>query len=130
MKQALAIAAMLLGWTVGATPSHGDGDAKKGAELFKVRCHACHTVDDGGTDKVGPNLFGVFGATAGKRAFSFELRHSAAMKESGIVWSDETLDGFLENPGKYLPGTRMPFVGFRNQSDRDDVIAYLKSVTQ
>ena len=130
MKPVLTITTMLLGVTIGATTSDAEGDAKRGAELFQVRCHACHSVDEGGADKVGPNLFGVFGATAGKRAFSFELRHSTAMKESGIVWSDETLDGFLENPGKYVSGTKMPFVGFRKKPDRDNVIAYLKSVTQ
>lgn len=130
MKQVLAISVLLLGLTAGAAPGHAEGDAKKGAELFQIRCHACHTVDEGGADKVGPNLYRLFGATAGKRAFSFELRHSTAMKESGIVWNDETLDGFLEDPGQYLPGNRMPFVGFRNKPDRDAVIAYLKSVTQ
>ena len=130
MKFILTISAMVVALTYGATPGHAEGDVKAGAEKFKIRCSACHTVEEGGIDKVGPNLHGVIGATAGKRAFSFELRHSTAMKESGIVWTDETLDGFLENPGKYLPGTRMPFVGFRKKPDRDDVIAYLKSVTQ
>ncbi len=130
MKLVLAIFAMFLALTTGAVPGHAEGDAKKGEETFISRCWSCHTVDQGGPDKIGPNLFGVFGATAGKRAFSYELRHSSEIKESGIVWNDETLDGFLENPQKYLPGTKMPFVGFRNKPDRDNVIAYLKSVTQ
>ena len=130
MKIIFATLAMFLALTMQAPPSQAEGDAKRGEETFQIRCHACHTVDQGGADKVGPNLFGLFGATAGKRAYSFELRHSKAMKESGIVWNDESLDGFLENPGKFLPGTKMPFVGFRKKPDRDDVIAYLKSVTQ
>ncbi|NKB47982.1 MAG: c-type cytochrome [Alphaproteobacteria bacterium] len=121
---------MLVALATGATPSHAEGNVKEGAKKFEIRCSACHTVEQGGIDKVGPNLFGVIGATAGKRAFSFELRHSKEMKESGIVWNDETLHGFLEDPGKYLPGTKMPFVGFRKKPDRDDVIAYLKSATK
>lgn len=130
MKYVVALSAIFLALTAGATPGQAEGDIEKGEKIFEIRCAACHSVDQGGIDKVGPNLFGVFGATAGKRAFSFELRHSTAMKESGIVWSEETLDGFLEYPGKYIPGTKMPFVGFRNKPDRDNVIAYLKSVTQ
>lgn len=130
MKPLVALPAILFALTAVTTPSHADGNVKEGARKFEIRCQACHTVEQGGEDKVGPNLFGVIGATAGKRAFSFDLRHSKAMKESGIVWNDETLDGFLEDPGKFLPGTRMPFVGFRKKSDRDDIIAYLKSATK
>ena len=130
MKFIVAIPAMFLALTTGAAPGHAEGDAKKGEVTFQQRCHACHTVDEGGADKVGPNLFGVFGATAGKRAFSYERRHSSEIKASGIVWNEETLDGFLENPRNYLPGTKMPFVGFRKKTDRDNVIAYLKSATQ
>ena len=130
MKHILAIFAMVLALTTGAVPGRAEGDAKKGEETFISRCWSCHTVEEGGPDKVGPNLFGVIGATAGKRAFSYEQRHSTEMKESGIVWSEETLDRWLENPGKFISGTKMPFVGFRKQTDRDNVIAYLKSVTR
>ena len=130
MKHLLATFAITLALTAGAAPGHAEGDAATGKDTFTSRCWACHTVEEGGPDKVGPNLFGVFGAKAGKRAFSFERRHSAAMKQSGVVWSEETLDRFLENPGKFIPGTKMPFVGFRKKTDRENVIAYLKSVTQ
>ena len=130
MKPVPAISALLFAVTVGTAPGHAEGDLAKGENIFKQRCRACHTVERGGEDKAGPNLFGIFGATAGKRAFSFDLRHSKAIKKSGIVWTDETLDGFLENPRQFLPGTRMTFVGFRNKPDRDAVIAYLKVATQ
>jgi cytochrome c len=128
MKHVLAIFTLSLALTSGAATGHAEGDAEKGADKFFERCYACHTVDQGGANKVGPNLFGVFGTTAGKRVFSFERRHSTAIKESQIVWNDETLDGFLEDPGKYLPGTRMTFVGFRKKPDRDNIIAYLKTL--
>ena len=130
MKPVIAIFATFLALTTGSAPGHAEGDAATGKDTFFSRCWACHSVDQGGPDKVGPNLFGVFGATAGQRAFSFEQRHSAAMKQSGVVWSEETLDRFLENPGKFIPGTKMPFVGFRKKTDRENVIAYLKSITQ
>jgi len=130
MKYLVALSTILFALTTGAAPSHAEGSVKEGARKYEIRCKACHTVEQGGADKVGPNLFGVIGAKAGKRAFSFDLRHSKAMKESGIIWNDETLDGFLEDPGKFLPGTKMPFVGFRKKSDRDDIIAYLKSATK
>lgn len=130
MRLVLAIAVMLLTLTVGVTPSYADGDVKQGERKFRLSCQACHTVEQGGRQKVGPNLFGTFGAIAGKRDFKFERRHSAAIKESGIVWDTQTLDAFLENPQQLIPGTRMTFPGFRKKSDRDNVIAYLKSVTQ
>ena len=79
------------------------GDAKAGEKVFKSQCTRCHTIDEGGKDKVGPNLFGVFGGTAGVRAASFGKRHSKAMKASGVVWNEETLEGFLANPKKFMP---------------------------
>lgn len=130
VKHGLAIFAIPIALTIGAATGLAEGNVKRGEDLFNERCQACHTVDEGGADKVGPNLFGLFGATAGQRAFSFERRHSTAMRESGVVWSEENLDRFLENPKNFLPGTRMPFVGFREKTDRENVIAYLKSATR
>ncbi len=130
VKHIFAIFALAYALTTGAAPSHAEGDAKQGKDTFISRCWSCHSVEQGGRNKVGPNLFGLFGATAGKRAFSYEQRHSTEIKQSGIVWSEETLDKWLASPEKFVPGTKMPFVGFPNKTDRDDVIAYLKSVTQ
>lgn len=102
-------------------------DVKAGQKVFK-RCVACHTVDEGGRNKVGPNLWNIFGSTAGKRDVGY--KYSAAMKSSDIVWDETTMSSYLENPRKAVPKTRMAFPGLKKTKQRDDVIAYLKSVTQ
>ena len=130
MKHILATFAISLALTAGATPGHAEGNVTVGKDSFDANCEGCHSVEKGGPDKIGPNLFGLFGATAGRRALSFESRHSDEMKSSGVVWSEETLDQFLESPVEFIPFTKMPFTGFPKKTDRDDVIAYLKSVTQ
>lgn len=94
---------------------------ENGARIFR-RCQSCHTVDEGGRNMVGPNLHGVFGAEAGAKE---GFRYSPAMSESGIVWSAETLDGYLANPREYIPRNRMSFAGLRDEEDRNDLIAWL-----
>jgi len=130
VRYIFSIFAVSLALTAGATSGLAEGSAAQGEDLFNTRCKSCHTVDEGDRDKVGPNLFGLFGARAGQRAFSYEQRHSKALKQSGVVWSEETLDQYLENPKVFIPKNRMPFPGLKKVSDREDIIAYLKSVTQ
>ena len=97
--------------------------------MFQLHCQACHTTGEGVSHKVGPNLFGVFGAKAGKRDYSYERHYSKALKQSQIIWNEQNLHYFLENPKGFLPGTKMPFVGFRNKRDRNHIIAYLKKIS-
>ncbi|KAJ2081724.1 iso-1-cytochrome c [Coemansia sp. RSA 988] len=102
---------------------YSEGNAKNGAKLFKTRCAQCHTVEEGGANKVGPNLHGIFGRASGQvKGFSY----TDANVNAGIVWSDDTLFDYLENPKKYIPGTKMAFAGFKKPKERNDVIAFLK----
>lgn len=114
------LAAVVLG--VGLSSSAMAGDAALGEKVFK-KCNACHVVDKE-KHKTGPHLVNVIGRTAGT-AEGYK-KYSKAMKNSGIVWDDETLNGYLEKPKKYLKGTRMAFAGLKKEEDRANVIAYLK----
>jgi len=103
-----------------------EGDAANGEKVFK-RCAACHAVGEGAKNKVGPELNALIGRTAGTVD---GFKYSKAMVEAGeggMVWSDETLHGYLEKPKDYIKGNRMSFAGLRKEDERADVIAYLKT---
>ncbi len=103
----------------------GTADTGAGAKVFK-KCRSCHTVDKGGKNKIGPNLWNVVNSEAGKRAgFSY----SKAMAAKGGKWTYETLGAFLAKPKKFLPGTKMAFAGLKRARDRAAVIAYLRSLS-
>ena len=97
--------------------------AAMGEQVFK-RCVACHTIDKGGANGIGPNLHGVVGrAVAAHEGFSY----SSALKAKGGTWDAAHLDRFLEQPMKYAPGTRMAFAGIIDAADRKALILYLES---
>ena len=90
------------------------------------QCQACHTLEKGGPNRVGPNLWNVVGNERGEgRGFNF----SKAMKAKGGKWTYDELDKFLTNPRGYIPGTAMTFAGLRNDQQRADVIDYLHTLS-
>ena len=88
-------------------------------------CAGCHSLK-AGEFRVGPPLAGLIDRRAGAVP---GFRYSKALRQSGIVWNATTLDGWLANPKKYVPGNRMPFSGIRNDRVRADLISFLETAT-
>ncbi len=122
VRAGLLLAAMTL---VSSQAIAEEGDPVNGEKVFK-RCVACHTIEPG-KKKIGPSLHGVVGREAGTLE---GFKYSDAMLESGIVWDEEILSSYLENPKKVVPKGKMVFPGLKKEQERLDVIAYLKSVSE
>lgn len=124
MSRTIASLAVLL-LAAGPALAQQAGDPAAGQKVF-TQCRACHTIDAGGRNGVGPNLHGVIG----RKAASIEgFRYSNAMKEKGQqgwVWTEENLHPYLRNPKEVVPGTNMSFPGLKNDQQLNDLIAYLK----
>ena len=125
LSMAAAAALIALGAAAAAVPGRQAeaADAAAGERVFK-KCVACHVVDEE-KHKTGPHLVGVMGREAGSLA-DFK-KYSKALKESGIVWDEPTLDAYLEAPRKVVKGGTMAFAGLKKAKDRADVIAYLRT---
>ncbi len=96
-----------------------------GAKIFK-KCAACHSIAQGGGNKIGPTLWNVLGRQAGSVS---DYKYSKAMAAYGKVWSFEEMSGFLTKPKDWIKGTKMSFAGLKNAKDRAAVILYMNEHT-
>jgi cytochrome c len=97
------------------------GDVNAGEKIFK-KCAACHSINQGGANKIGPALYNVVGRKIGGVA---DYKYSKAFVEYGKEWNFEELNGFLIKPSKWIKGTKMAYAGLRKEEDRASVIKYL-----
>ncbi len=100
-------------------------DVGRGLKVFG-KCKSCHTVNEGGKNGVGPNLWNVVGRS---KAAVDGFKYSGVLSEMGGEWSYENLDAFLIKPKDYAPGTKMSFNGLKKASDRAALILYLRSLS-
>ena len=100
-------------------------NASYGAKIFK-KCAACHSITQGGSNKIGPALWGVLGRKAGTIS---DYKYSKAMIAYGKPWSIEEMNGFLTKPKDWVKGTKMSFTGLKNPKERAAIILYMNENT-
>jgi cytochrome c len=122
------IAAALVLAGLGADHSRAAGDAAKGESAFVRQCAICHTVEEGGPNRFGPNLFGILHRKAGTVVgFNYSRAFKAA---ASWDWNEDLVAGWIGAPGVMVPGTAMGVFQGVAQSDRDDIVAYLATRQQ
>ncbi len=104
--------------------AQAEGDAGAGETNFNRKCKICHTTEQGGESKIGPNLFGVHGVKAGQTDFAY----SKGLIDADLTWDDATLDAYLLKPRDVVKRGKMVFAGLRREKEREDMIAYLKTL--
>jgi cytochrome c len=97
------------------------GDVTSGEKIFK-KCAACHSINKGGKNKIGPALYNVVGRAVGGVD---NYKYSKALASYGKEWTFEELNGFLLKPASYIKGTKMSYAGLRKEKDRASIIKYL-----
>lgn len=117
---------LLLSIVLANGPALGAGDAQRGAQVFR-NCAACHSLEPE-RNMTGPSLSGVWGRKAGTLA-SF-ARFSSALKNSGKVWNERTLDEWLRDPEAMVPGNLMTFAGMKDERARANLIAFLQAASE
>src|SRR5262245_55001439 len=104
-------------------PLLASADLKAGEASFK-KCTSCHTIEKGGANKVGPNLWGIVG---NKHAHKEDFSYSDAIKNKPGNWDYDALNAWLYSPKDYAPGTKMTFAGIKKTQERADLIAWLRT---
>lgn len=99
-------------------------DPAAGRAVFRSQCALCHSVQPG-HNMIGPSLFGVVGRRAGSEP---GYAYSAANKNATLTWSAQVLNKYLESPQAVIPGTKMPYAGLKDPTQRADLIAYLETL--
>ncbi|HEX5536583.1 MAG TPA: cytochrome c family protein [Sphingobium sp.] len=128
-----------MGYVIEGVEEEGEGGAGAGPSLNTLlakadpalgekvfaKCAACHTVNQGGANGIGPNLYATMGEAIGhgKGGFAF----SDALKKVGGAWTFDAMDKWLKSPRDFAPGTKMTFAGLGNPEDRANLIAYLNT---
>ncbi len=125
-RASIGILAFYVGFWVTSGFTSETGDPAKGQEVYRA-CAACHSLAPG-RHMTGPSLAGIWGRKAG--AVEGFTRYSKAFKQSDIIWDEHSLDAWLANPRGYLPGNRMTFRGLSDESQRRDLIAFLRTVSE
>ncbi len=120
-----SVSSLVLLAPASAVATYHPGNPVRGKQTFRF-CAFCHSLKPGEI-RAGPSLAGLFGRNAGSvKGF----RYSKALKESAVVWDERTLDAWLANPWKFVPGNRMRFRGLKSPEIRANVIVYLKQATR
>jgi|TARA_Y100000294_G_scaffold167028_1_gene175848 cytochrome c len=124
-EKVFAAVAIVAGVMMAGGPAVADGDAEQGRKAFR-QCAACHSIEKG-AHRTGPSLANIWGRKAG--TIDGFRRYSKALKGAGVVWDDKTLDQWLANPKSLIPGNRMVFSGMADGAERQDLIAFLKGIS-
>lgn len=107
------------------TPLLASADVAAGEKASR-KCSACHSFNDGGANKVGPNLWNIVGTPKGSNG---DFSYSSAMAGFGGEWNFEALNGFLANPKGYMAGTKMAYAGLKKEADRANIIAWMRTLS-
>ena len=103
-------------------PAYAKADLSNGQTRFAL-CRSCHTIVKGGPNMTGPNLYGLFGR---KSASVADYTYSDGLKAMNVTWDAAHLDAWIKDPKAVVSGTKMSFMGLKDDKERTDLIAYLK----
>lgn len=124
VKMTLFVA--LFSFAASLSPALAEGDVKKGKRVFK-KCKVCHSLKKNARAKIGPSLYGIIGR---KIAIMPNFKYSKAMSGSDIIWTEEKIKLYLKKPRSMFKKTKMIFPGLKKEKDRNNLIAYIKSVQE